>query len=322
MAVVLIVIIGFFSASLTLFSQIGQEFFPAVDAGQISIQVRAPSNLRLDATERRIIDVERIIAETIPQHELQMVVSEIGLNNDWSAAYSQNAGQQDTVIRLQLSPERTYSAQEYAILLRQAFHKEADFSDLEFSFDTGGMVAAALNFGAASPIDIQITGGAPEQKIELAKKVQTLVRNVEGAADVRTLQRNDGVNHSDTFRELQRVTCNGARAPYRLRHFIRRNFIRRESDNGVVEPVVEVGSVVGRVAHLVFPLLSPSAGNCLSFWITGASTASRSITIAPAFDLSPARKGPRSLSVTALAVHSPLTETPSSPSAGSDDRRS
>lgn len=189
--IVLGTVILLFAGSLTLLTRIGQEFFPAVDAGQISIQVRAPSNLRLDATERRIVDVERVIAETIPAHELQMVVSEIGLNNDWSAAYSQNAGQQDTVIRLQLTPERTHSAQEYAILLREAFAQQSDFTDLEFSFDTGGMVSAALNFGASSPIDIQITGGTPDQKIELAQRVKRSILNVPGAADVRVLQRND-----------------------------------------------------------------------------------------------------------------------------------
>jgi multidrug efflux pump subunit AcrB len=188
---VLLCIVGLFAGSLTLLSHIGQEFFPAVDAGQISIQVRAPSNLRLDATERRIIDVEKVIAECIPTNELQMVVSEIGLNNDWSAAYSQNAGQQDTVIRLQLTPERTRSAQEYAIILRKAFEKVADFADLEFSFDTGGMVSAALNFGASSPIDIQITGGTPEQKFDLARQVKQQVLGVTGAADVRVLQRTD-----------------------------------------------------------------------------------------------------------------------------------
>ncbi len=180
-----------FLASLGLARVIGQEFFPAVDAGQITIQVRGPSNMRLDTTERRIVDVEAAIAEAVPPHELQMVVSEIGLNNDWSAAYSQNAGQQDTVIRLQLAPERTRSAQEYAVLLRKKLAGDPRFSDLEFSFDTGGMVSAALNFGAASPIDIQITGGTPEQKFEMAGKIKERIADVPGAADVRVLQRND-----------------------------------------------------------------------------------------------------------------------------------
>jgi multidrug efflux pump subunit AcrB len=179
-----------FAGSLLLLPLIGREFFPAVDTGQISIQVRAPSNLRLDATERRIVDIEKAIAEAIPAHELQMVVSEIGLNNDWSAAYSANAGQQDTIIRLQLTPERSRSAQDYAVVLREVFRNNPDFSDLEISFDTGGMVSAALNFGAASPIDIQITGGTPEQKFDLAREVKKAAK-VPGAADVRVLQRTD-----------------------------------------------------------------------------------------------------------------------------------
>jgi multidrug efflux pump subunit AcrB len=180
-----------FAGSLVLVRFIGQEFFPAVDAGQITLQVRAPSHLRLDATERRVIDVEKAIAEAIPPHELKMVVSEIGLNNDWSAAYSPNAGQQDTVIRLQLAPGRTKSAQEYAVHLRHHLAADPRFADLEFSFDTGGMVSAALNFGAASPIDIEVTGGTPEQKLDVAGKIRKLVVEVPGAADVRVLQRND-----------------------------------------------------------------------------------------------------------------------------------
>ncbi len=188
-----------FLLSLVTARFIGQEFFPAVDAGQISIQVRGPSNMRLDATERRIIDVEAALLLDpdhpelggIPANELQMVVSEIGLNNDWSAAYSQNAGQQDAVIRLQLAPERSHSSQEYAVLLRKKLAADPRFADLEISFDTGGMVSAALNFGASSPIDIQITGGTLEQKFEAAAKIKNLVADVPGAADVRVLQRND-----------------------------------------------------------------------------------------------------------------------------------
>ncbi|MBY0515204.1 MAG: efflux RND transporter permease subunit, partial [Gemmataceae bacterium] len=180
-----------FVASLGLARVIGQEFFPAVDAGQITLQVRAPSNYRLDATERRVIDVEAAIAEVVPADELQMTVSEIGLNNDWSAAYSANAGQQDTVIRLQLAPERTRSAQEYAVLIRHRLADDPKFSDLEVSLDTGGMVSAALNFGASSPIDIQVIGGTPEQKFEAAGRIKKLVQDVPGAADVRVLQRND-----------------------------------------------------------------------------------------------------------------------------------
>src|SRR5262245_14588113 len=180
-----------FAGSLTLLGGIGQEFFPQIDAGQITMTVRAPSNLRLDATERRILDVEELIEELIPADERQMIVSEMGLNPDWSSAYTLNAGQQDAVVRIQLTESRKHSAQEYAIKLRHAFESDPRFVDLQIAFDTGGMVSAALNFGASSPIDIQIDGGTADQRLALGRLVRERVAAVPGAADVRVHQRDD-----------------------------------------------------------------------------------------------------------------------------------
>jgi multidrug efflux pump subunit AcrB len=180
-----------FVGSLSLFPLIGQEFFPQVDAGQITINVRGPSNWRLDATERRVIEVEGLIRNLIPLDEIQTVISEIGLNNDWSAAYTQNAGQQDAIVRVQLTDHRTRSAQTYAVQLRRGFEADERFADLRFSFDTGGMVTAALNYGASSPIDVQISGGDRAKALELAREIRGRVAGVPGAADVRVLQRAD-----------------------------------------------------------------------------------------------------------------------------------
>lgn len=189
--VVLSAVALLFAASLTQLRTIGQEFFPAVDAGQIIINVRAPSNSRLDSTERRIAEVEAAIAAEIPPHERAMIISEIGLTADWSAAYTANSGQQDAIVRIQLTEERSLSAQQYAIKLRKAFADIPAFADLQFSFDTGGMVAAALNFGASSPINIQITGGKSDEAIGLAQQIARRVRTVPGTADVRVHQRDD-----------------------------------------------------------------------------------------------------------------------------------
>src|SRR5262249_43029128 len=129
--------------------------------------------------------------EQIPEKERKMIVSEIGLNPDWSSAYTPNAGQQDAVIRIQLNENRRLSAQEYAVKLRHAIHADPRFVDLDVAFDTGGMVSAALNFGASSPIDIQLDGGTPEERSAVAQKVREKVSGITGAADVRIMQRND-----------------------------------------------------------------------------------------------------------------------------------
>ncbi|MBI3407982.1 MAG: efflux RND transporter permease subunit [Planctomycetes bacterium] len=190
-AFVLAVVGLLFVASLGLLHFIGREFFPQVDAGQITIYVRSPSGTSLEENERRIAQVEKFLERNIPVQEREMIISELGLVPDWSAAYTANSGSQDAIIKVQLARERTGSAQEYAVLLRRLFENDHRFADLHFGFNTGGMISAALNYGASSPIDIQIEGGTPTQALELAQKIHQRVRSVPGTADVRVLQRLD-----------------------------------------------------------------------------------------------------------------------------------
>jgi multidrug efflux pump subunit AcrB len=184
-----------FAASLALYLGIGQEFFPQVDAGQITIYLRCPAGTNIEASEKRVADFEEFLKAHIPANERQMYISEMGLVPDWSAAYTPNSATWDANIKVQLTDERSRSAQEYAMLLRHAFEKQQTsdprFADLRVSFDTGGMVSAALNYGASSPIDIQIEGGELEQGLALAQKVQERASWVRGGADVHIKQRID-----------------------------------------------------------------------------------------------------------------------------------
>jgi multidrug efflux pump subunit AcrB len=180
-----------FVGSLGLVFGIGREFFPQVDAGQITLFVRAPSGTNIEASEKRVAEVEQFLQEQIPAHDRQMIVSELGLVPDWSAAYTANSGSQDAVIKVQLTEERSKTAQEYAVALRHAFAREKRFADLRVRFDTGGMVSAALNYGASSPIDIQIVGGSKEQALKLAQEIRRGVARLRGAADVQIQQRLD-----------------------------------------------------------------------------------------------------------------------------------
>ncbi len=188
---VIVGVVLLFVLSLGLLKGIGREFFPQVDAGQITLHLRSPSNLRLDASENRVKQVEQFLKENIPVLEREMIVSEVGLNPDWSAAYTTNSGQQDAVIRVQLNHKRSKSAQEYAEKLRHLFNAKSEFSDLRVDFDTGGMISTALNQGASSPIDIEIEGGTVEQSLSIARKLRELVSLIRGTVDVRVHQRDD-----------------------------------------------------------------------------------------------------------------------------------
>ncbi|HEX3657717.1 MAG TPA: efflux RND transporter permease subunit [Pirellulales bacterium] len=183
---------GFLAVTLvTLGPRLRREFFPEVDAGAFEIAVRAPTGLRIEATEKRVAQVEDFIHRVIPEHDLQLVVSELGVTPDWSAAYTPNAGPMDAMVRVQLREHRSHSAQEYVSLLRSGMAADRKFADLELSFDAGGMVRGALNEGKSSPLTVRVVGKNAHTCYAIAQRIKHDVASISGVADARIVQRMD-----------------------------------------------------------------------------------------------------------------------------------
>jgi len=172
--------------SLWMGTKLGYELFPQVDVGQLEIQARFEPGTRLEKTEEEMAAIESHIKEETGK-DLNMLVSNIGVFYDWPAAYTPNSGSQDAFIKVQLREGHERSTFELARLLRQRLTTQ--FPGVEFSFHTGGMVTAALNYGLPSPIDIQIKGNDLYVANELAQNIRNKVRQVPGTRDVRILQR-------------------------------------------------------------------------------------------------------------------------------------
>ena len=86
-------------------TRLRREFFPEVDAGAFEIYVRGTTGTRIEVTEEKIAKVENFVRETI-QDDLQLIISELGVTADWSAAYTPNSGPMDAVVKVQLESER------------------------------------------------------------------------------------------------------------------------------------------------------------------------------------------------------------------------
>jgi multidrug efflux pump subunit AcrB len=167
-----------------------REFFPEVDAGAFEIFVRAPSGTRIEVTEKKVEQVEAFVrAATGP--DLQLIISELGVVADLSAAYTPNAGPMDAVVKVQLTPDRRCTAQQYVSRLRAGFARDRRFSDLEFAFDAGGMIRAALNEGRSSPMNVRVTGKDPVRARGIAEDIRRGVKRIDGVVDARIIQRLD-----------------------------------------------------------------------------------------------------------------------------------
>jgi multidrug efflux pump subunit AcrB len=175
---------------LVLGPRLRREFFPEVDSGAFEIYARADSGTRIEETERMIARVEQYVRDQLGE-DLQLIISELGVVADLSAAYTPNAGPMDAVVKVQLKHEREHSAQEYVHKLRQGFRGNPGFRDLEFAFDAGGMIRSAMNEGKSSPINIRLSSKNMQQARAIAELMKREAAAIDGVVDARIIQRLD-----------------------------------------------------------------------------------------------------------------------------------
>ncbi|NOY43209.1 MAG: efflux RND transporter permease subunit [Planctomycetes bacterium] len=195
---------GLFAGAAYLATQMGQELIPPIDSGQFTVYVRMPSGANIDMTDYQIQNIEQAIIEETGEpdpsfalgveknvdSDLQILISNIGVLNDWPAAYTPNIGPGDAFMLVQLKGKSGRpGAFDYVEQLREKLNRR--FPDVEFAFDTGGMLTSALNMGEPSPIHFQVSGAKLEEMREIAEHVEDAANSVAGTVDVRIAQRLD-----------------------------------------------------------------------------------------------------------------------------------
>ena len=187
--IVLIGVIGLFVFSLFIMkNKLGYELFPQSDVGQMEIQVRLESGTPLKTTEQTIKKMEILIREELGA-DLQQLIANIGIFYDLPAAYTPNSGTQDAFIGVQLNENHKVSTFQYASQLRKRMHTE--FPGVEISFNTGGLITAALNEGKSAPVDVQIIGNDLKVLRQIAERLKDTISQISSTKDVRILQRID-----------------------------------------------------------------------------------------------------------------------------------
>ncbi|WP_422924985.1 efflux RND transporter permease subunit [Singulisphaera sp. PoT] len=178
----------FVGGTSLLFKELGQDFFPTVDAGQIRMHVRAPSGTRLEETERLFARIESIVREVIPKDEVKTILNNIGLpSNGINLAYgdSSTIGAADGEMLIALTKEH-HPTPEYVDKLRKTLTH--DLPEASFAFQPADIVGQILNFGLAAPIDVQISGNRRDENYKIARRIEKEVAKIPGAVDVRVHQ--------------------------------------------------------------------------------------------------------------------------------------
>lgn len=182
---------GFIGLSFYLVPYLGRNFFPAVDSGQILIHARLEVGTRVEESSRKFAEIQDVIRAIIPADELDAIVDNIGMPiSGINVSYNNTGmiGSQDGDIQIALKEGHRPTA-EYVSLLRDELPQR--FPGTTFSFLPADIVSQILNFGAPTPIDLQIRGSNLTENFNYANKLLRKIRMVPGVADARIQQSRD-----------------------------------------------------------------------------------------------------------------------------------
>jgi multidrug efflux pump subunit AcrB len=160
---------------------LGTEFFPQTDSGQFLISLRAPVGSRIEITEALTEKLEHVIRGVIPPRDLDVIVANLGLGNGFSAIYSPNAATDSGQLMVSLKDDREGSTFAYVDRLREEFRQRVP--EVRTLFQSGGIVDSVLSFGAAAPIDIQLTGSNYQSLSDAAHLIARTAQSLPQVAD-------------------------------------------------------------------------------------------------------------------------------------------
>jgi multidrug efflux pump subunit AcrB len=183
-----IIFLAFCAGSMLLLPQLGQDFFPNVDAGQFRLHLRARSGTRIEETAKLVDQVEAAVRQEIPAGEFRGMMDNIGIPvSSINLTYNDSGlvGTGDADILVSLRPKHHPTAG-YMDRLRLRLNRE--FPGILFYFLPADIVSESINFGLPAPFDIQLVGRNQTANREIAARLAEKIRQVPGAVDVRVQQ--------------------------------------------------------------------------------------------------------------------------------------
>jgi HAE1 family hydrophobic/amphiphilic exporter-1 len=118
----------------------------------------------------------------VPEKELGMIVSNLGITSDFSAIYTPNSAPHTGFVQVSLKEDHKIGSYEYMRRVQDRLTEE--LPQVSTYFQSGGLVDAVLNMGMPAPIDVQISGSSLRKSYGVAAQIASQVRALPGVSDV------------------------------------------------------------------------------------------------------------------------------------------
>jgi multidrug efflux pump subunit AcrB len=169
--------------------RLGTEIFPAGEAEQFQLRLRAPTGTRIERTELIALKaLDEIKAEVGAEH-VAITTSFVGVqppSYPINTVYLWTSGPHEAVLLVALGPDAPVRGEPLQERLRARL--AVALPDTSVSFEAGDIVTQVMSFGAATPVEIAVQGANLQVNREHAEKIRKELEALSYLRDVQFAQ--------------------------------------------------------------------------------------------------------------------------------------
>ncbi|MFC2152559.1 efflux RND transporter permease subunit [Bacteroidota bacterium] len=175
-----------FILSLIVGKNLGSDYIPAFDAGDISLVFETEVGTNAEETDRIAQKVMEVFTEEVPEITPGSLASITGQTDGGtlkSVGFSEGKNISTVIAHLILPDARDRSAIEIGEVLRK---RVAEIPEIEkFHITAGSMISEAI-MGSVKPIEVEITGTDYEEINQFARTLYTELLYIEGLTEIQS----------------------------------------------------------------------------------------------------------------------------------------
>jgi multidrug efflux pump subunit AcrB len=165
--------------------RLGTEIFPRVEAGQIQLRFRAPTGTHIDGTEAIALQVLDFIKQEVGPDNVAITLGFLGVHGasyPINLIYLWNGGPEEGVLQVQLKKGAPVSIEELKERLRGVFAQK--LPNVSFSFEPSDIVSRVMSLGAATPIEVAVSGQNLSADRDFAEQVKERFKKIRFLRDL------------------------------------------------------------------------------------------------------------------------------------------
>src|SRR5262249_12062603 len=191
--------------------RLGTEIFPAVDAGQFQLRLRAPTGTRIERTEEITQKALEVIKDSVGPDNVAISLGYVGVvpsSYPINGVYQRMGGPEEAVVRVALRAGGGVHTEGLKARLREELPRrladwlrpklaaegftpaevEERVAGLKLSFEPADIVNTVMSFGAPTPVEVVVSGPNFADNRAFAERVKKELGAVPSLRDLQVVE--------------------------------------------------------------------------------------------------------------------------------------